>query len=198
MTITAQDVKALRERTAAGMMECKKALEEANGDPARAEEILRERGQAKAAKKGDRETAQGRVGTMIHNGMIGAMVELQCETDFVAKTEDFQKLLNQICLHVVGMNPTYLSREDVPAELVEKERARYAEEVAGKPEDIQAKIIEGKIEKNLYAAEVLLDQPFVNETDFKGTVGELVTSAIGKLGENMKIARFVRFDMTGG
>ena len=195
MTITAEMVKQLRERTGAGMMECKKALEESAGDFDQATEWLRARGIAKSEKRADRAAGQGLVEAYVHhNGKVGVLVELNCETDFVARTEDFRTLAREIAMHVAFANPLAVSTDQLPAEVVERERRIYAEQVAqeGKPEAVRPKIVEGKLRK-FYADSVLLEQPWVK--DDKQTVGDLVKSASGKLGENLVVKRIARFQL---
>jgi len=195
--ITADMVKDLRERTGVGMMECKQALSETGGDAERAIDLLRTRGLAKAAKKSGRETTEGAIGSYIHaGGKIGVLVEVACETDFVAKTDEFQALVRDLAMHVAGANPSprYVSREEVPAEEVAKERAILTAQAAesGKPANVIEKIVEGRVAK--FLAEVsLLEQPFIKDPDV--TVGEMLTRHISKLGENMTVRRFVRFQM---
>jgi elongation factor Ts len=191
--ITAALVKELRERTGAGMMECKKALVEGNGDIAEAEVILRKRGISMAGKKAGRVTRQGLIGTYIHaGGQLGVMVEVNCESDFVARTDDFKELVHDVAMHVAAADPRYLRREDVPAAILDKEKeiARDRAKAEGKPEKIIDKIVEGQLAK-YYEAACLLDQPFVKEATL--TIEQLVKTKIAKLGENMSIARFVRF-----
>jgi elongation factor Ts len=191
--ITAALVKELRERTGAGMMECKKALVEGRGDVAEAEVILRKRGISMAGKKAGRVTRQGLIGTYIHpGGQLGVMVEIDCESDFVARTDDFKELVHDVAMHVAAADPRYLRREDVPAEVLEKEReiARDRARAEGKPERVIDRIVEGQLAK-FYEAACLLDQPFVKEATL--TIEQLVKTKIAKLGENMSIARFVRF-----
>jgi elongation factor Ts len=192
--VTAAMVKALRERTGAGMMDCKRALVESDGDMDKAEDWLRAKGFARAAAKAGRSTNEGMVDAYIHHaGGIakqGALIEINCESDFVAKTDDFKHLAHTLALQVVGMAPTYVRREDVPAEVVERERAVYREQVKGKPENIVEKILTGKLDA-FYAQTCLLEQPWIK--DDKKKVGDLVTEAIAKLGENISIARFARF-----
>jgi elongation factor Ts len=191
--ISAKDVKELRDRTGAGMMECKGALGEAGGDMERAIDILRAKGAAKAAKRAERETKEGAVGSYIHmGGKIGVLVELGCETDFVARNDEFQKLVRDIAMHIAAANPVAVRREDFAAELVERERGVYREQMkeSGKPEQIWDKIVAGKIEK-FYAEQALLEQPFVKDPDV--TVGELITRAAAKTGEKLEVRRFARF-----
>ena len=193
MAISAKDVKELRERTGAGMMECKAALEETGGDQEKAIDILRAKGAAKAAKRSAREASEGAVGSYIHmGGRIGVLVEINCETDFVARNEEFQRLVRDVAMHIAAASPVAVSREDVPADEVERERSVYREQMreSGKPEKIWDKIVEGKLEK--YFQEVaLLEQPFVKDPDI--TVGQLVTQAGAKTGENIVVRRFTRY-----
>jgi elongation factor Ts len=192
-TITAKDVAALRAQTGAGMMDCKKALEENAGDMAKAVEWLRARGIAKAEKRADRVAKEGRVHTYTHhNGKLAVVVEINCETDFVARGDDFQNLCRDVAMHIASSAPLAVSPEDLPAEVVERERRIFTEQVAqeGKPEAIRQKIVEGKIKK-YYAEVCLLEQPFVK--DDKQTVGELVKAVSGKTGENIQVRRFARF-----
>jgi elongation factor Ts len=191
--ITAALVNELRQRTGAGMMECKKALVEANGDIGEGEVILRKRGIAAAGKKAGRATKQGLIGSYIHaGGQLGVMVEVNCESDFVARTDDFKELVHDVAMHIAAADPKYLRREDVPADLLEKEReiARDRARNEGKPDKVLDRIVEGRIAK-YYEEVCLLDQPFVKEATV--TIEQLVKAKIAKLGENMSIARFVRF-----
>ncbi|HET6765144.1 MAG TPA: translation elongation factor Ts [Longimicrobiaceae bacterium] len=193
MSISAKDVKELRDRTGAGMMECKGALTESNGDMEAAIDILRARGAAKAAKRADREAREGVVGTYIHmGGKIGVLVEVNCETDFVAKTEAFQQIVKDIAMHIAAASPVAIRREDFPADLVERERGVYREQMreSGKPEAIWDKIVDGKLEK-FYAEQALLEQPFVKNPDV--TVRQLITEVSGKTGEKIEVRRFTRY-----
>jgi len=193
MAIRADQVKKLRERTGQGMMECKRALEESGGDAEKAVDILRMKGLATAEKKSGRATAQGRIHSYIHhNGRVGVLVEVNCETDFVAKNEQFQSLLNDLCLHVCAAAPLAVRREEIPADLVERERRIAREQITGKPENIVEKIVEGKLNK-WYAERVLLEQPFVKDPD--RTVKNLLTEAVAKTGENIVVQRFARFEV---
>jgi elongation factor Ts len=195
--ITAALVKQLRELTGAGMMECKAALVEAKGDPVEAEVVLRKRGIASAGKKASRETKQGLVGTYIHQGgQLGVLVEVNCESDFVARTDLFQELVHDIAMHIAAADPRFVRKEDVTAELLDKERdiARARALAEGKPEKILDKIIEGRLGK-FYEEVCLLEQPFVKEATL--TIGQLIKTKIAKLGENISIARFVRFKVGG-
>lgn len=191
--ITAQLVKALRDKTQAGMMDCRKALTEANGDLAEAEVILRKKGMASAAKKAGRAARMGQVGTYIHpGGMLGVMVEVNCETDFVARTDQFQELVKDISMQIAAADPRYLKRDEVPAEILEKEKeiARDRARAEGKPEKILDKIVEGRLAK-FFEEVCLLDQPFIK--DNTQTIDQLIKSKIAGLQENITIARFSRF-----
>ena len=195
MAISAKEVKALRESTGAGMMDCKKALTEANGDVEKAVELLRKKGMAAAAKRAGRATSEGLVHSYIHgNGKVGVLIELNCETDFVAKTDDFAELAKDLCMQIAAVSPKYVSRESVPAEVIEKEMKLYKEQAleSGKPEKIVEKIAEGKLEK-FYSEVCLVDMPFVKED--KKKVSERVKDAVAKLGENISISRFSRFQV---
>ncbi len=190
--ITAALVKELRERTGAGMMECKSALVEAKGDLPEAEVVLRKRGIASASKKATRSTKQGMIGTYIHSGnQLGVMVEVNCESDFVARTDDFQQLVHDIAMQIAAADPQFVRKEDVTPEALEKEkeihRARARNE--GKPEKMLDKIIEGRLNK-FYEEVCLLEQPFIKENTI--TIGDLIKQKIAKLGENISVARFVR------
>ena len=193
IAISAQAVKELRERTGAGMMECKAALTEAGGDTEAAIDILRARGAAKAAKRAEREAREGAVGSYIHmGGKIGVLVEVNCETDFVARNEAFQTLVRDVAMHIAAASPVAIRREDFPAELVERERNVYREQMkeSGKPEQIWDKIVDGKLEK-FFAEQALLEQPYVKNPDL--TVGQLITEAASKTGEKIEVRRFTRF-----
>jgi len=195
--ITAALVKELRERTGAGMMECKAALVEARGDVPEAEVVLRKRGIASAGKKAERATKQGLIGSYIHHGgQLGVLVEVNCESDFVARTDDFQELVHDISMHIAAADPRYVRKEDVPADVLDKEKeiARARALGEGKPEKILDKIVEGRLSK-FYEEVCLLEQPFVKEASL--TVGQLIKTKIAKLGENIGIARFVRFKVGG-
>ena len=190
--ITAALVKQLRDKTGAGMMECKKALTEANGNLEEAEVILRKRGIASASKKATRATKQGVVGTYIHPGaQLGVMVEVNCESDFVARTDDFQQLVHDLAMHVAAADPQFLRKEDVTPEILEKEKeiARDRARAEGKPEKILDKIVEGRLAK-YYEEVCLYEQPFIKDNAV--TVQQLIATKIGKLGENISVARFVR------
>lgn len=198
MPIDAKLVMKLRGETGAAVLECRKALEEAGGDFSRATSLLKEKGIAQAAKKMDRPAGVGRVGCYIHGqgtvGRVGAMVELCCETDFVANTPEFAELVRDLCLQVAGAGPSVVSRDRLPAEEVEAEKKKYEADAAGKPPDMAAKILEGKLLKNFYSQRCLLDQPFINPAKFDGMVADLIKSKISKFGENLTVRRFVRFE----
>ena len=195
--ITAEMVKELREKTGAGMMDCKKALTESEGDFAKAEEWLRKKGITGAAKKAGRTAAEGLIGSYVHNGKIGALVEVNCETDFVARNEDFQALVRDLALHIAAANPTYVRREEVPPGVLdsEKEIERTKLREQKKPEAMIDKVLSGKMEK-YFETVCLVDQPFVK--DDKKKVHEVVTEAIAKIGENITIRRFSRFQVGEG
>ena len=198
MAITAEQVKQLRDKTGAGMMECKAALTEANGNEEEAVTLLRKRGLAQAAKRAGRATAQGTIGTYIHlGGRIGVMVEVNCESDFVARTDDFNNLVKEVAMHIAAADPKWVRRDDVPADAVEKEKAIYRAQMEkeNKPAHVIEKIIDGMLGK-YYSQVVLLDQPFVR--DDKVTVSQLVAQASAKTGENIQVSRFVRFRVGEG
>ena len=195
-TISAKDVKALRDRTGAGMMDCKKALQEAGGDVEKAVEILRVKGQAQAAKRGERTASEGLVQSYIHaTGKIGVLVEVDCETDFVARNEDFTSFAKDVALHIAAANPLYVSEEDVPEEAREAELRILEEQAAesGKPEEVRRKMAEGRLRKWLEEV-VLLQQPHVNADKYGGkTIEEMRAETSAKTGENVVIRRFSRF-----
>lgn len=194
MAITAQQVKELRDRTGLPMMECKRALESSGGDIDGAKDILRKRGLKVAEKKSGRETAQGVVaGYIHHNDRVGVMVEVNCETDFVARNEDFRGFVKDLCLHIAFAGPLCLRREELPPELVERERDIVGEQLKKVPEQKRAQAIEGRLRKTFYAAKVLLDQPFVK--DDSRTVEAVLKELIAKLRENVVIRRFRRFEL---
>ncbi|GAB6063241.1 translation elongation factor Ts [Deferrisoma palaeochoriense] len=198
MAITAQAVKELRERTGAGMMDCKKALQETGGDMEKAIEFLRKKGLADAAKKAGRIAAEGLVHAYIHGGgRIGVLVEVNCETDFVARTDAFQEFVHDVAMHIAATNPRWLDQESVPEGEVENERRILTEQAAesGKPPQVIEKMVEGRLQKFL-KENCLLDQPFVKNPDV--TVGELLKQKIAELGENIRIRRFVRFQLGEG
>jgi len=200
--ITAAAVKQLREKTGAGMMECKNALVEAGGNEEKAVDILRERGLASAKKREGRIAAEGIVGSYIHmGGKVGVLVELNCETDFVARGEEFQQLVKDIAMHVAAAEPKYVTREEIPAGVLDKEReiaraqAKNDPKMANKPEQVIEKIVEGRLNK-FYEETVLVDQPFVKAPE--KTVGELVTEKVAKTGERIAVRRFTRYKMGEG
>jgi elongation factor Ts len=193
-TITAEMVRELREKTGAGMMDCKRALEEAGGDVEQASALLRERGLAAAAKKSGREAREGVIGSYIHTGgRVGALVEVNCETDFVARTDEFQRLVKDLAVQVAGLAPLYVDAEHVPAEVLEAKRVELAQDqaTASKPAEIREKIIDGQLKK-WYREVCLLDQPFRDE---ERTVRELVNERIATIGENIVVRRFARFQL---
>ncbi len=193
MAITAAQVKELRERTGAGMLECKRALEETDGNIEAAVDVLRAKGAAKAAKRAGRETREGAIESYIHmGGKIGVLIEVNCETDFVARTEDFQGLVRDLAMHIAAANPLAISAEEIPEDVIERERAVFREQVKaeGKPENLWDKIVEGKL-KRFYQDNTLLDQAYVKDPD--KTVGQLITEVSAKTGENIVVRRFARF-----
>jgi len=195
MAISAEEVKKLRERTGQGMMDCKRALEEADGNMDQAIEVLRMKGLATAEKKASRSTTEGRIHAYIHhNGKVGVLLEANCETDFVAKNERFQQLLNDVCLHICAAAPLAVTRDEVPEDLVETERriAREQMKDEGKPDHILEKIVEGKLKK-WYSQHVLLEQPFVKDED--RTVQDVLNDAVATIGENIVVRRFARFEV---
>jgi elongation factor Ts len=197
VAITTQMVKELREKTGAGVLDCKQALEANDGDLERAATYLREKGMAAAAKRASREAKEGLIGSYIHAGSkVAGLVEVNCETDFVAATDEFQDLAHDLAMQVVAGKPLYLTREDVPAEVLEQEKAIYRAQMedSGKPDHILERIVEGKLEK-YYEEVCLLDQPFIKEPST--TVGELVQQTNARLGENIVVRRFVRFEVGG-
>jgi len=200
--VTAGAVKSLREKTGAGMVDCKNALVEANGDEAGAVEILRKKGMATAGKKAGRVTAEGVVGSYIHmGGKVGVLVEINCESDFVARGEEFQQLVKDVAMHIAASDPRYATREQVPASELDKEREIMREQLkndpknSSKPEEVLNKIIEGRLNK-FYEDNVLVDQPFVK--DPSKTIGELVAEKVGSIKENISIRRFTRYKMGEG
>lgn len=194
MPVSIEDIKSLRQMTGAGMMDAKKVLEEANGDMDKAIELMRIKGMAKAEKKSDRATENGLVEAYVHSGKIGVLVEVACETDFVARTDEFKGFVHDVAIHIAASAPRYLDRAAVPAEVVEKETKLFGEEVAesGKPAEHAAKIIEGKMNK-FYAGVCLMEQPFVKDPD--RSIEMLLKELIGKLGENLVIRRFERMEL---
>lgn len=195
MAISAQMVKDLREKTGLGMMDCKNALVETDGDLEKAVEFLRKKGALKAAKREGRATSEGRIGSYIHmNGKIGVLLELNCESDFVAKTDQFAEIVKDICMHIAASSPQWIASEDVPEDVVAKEKEIYMVQAkeAGKPEKILEKIAEGKLTK-FYEDNCLLDQKFVKDTD--KTVRDMIKDKIAQLGENITVGRFTRFQL---
>jgi len=191
--ITAQMVSELRAKTGAGLMDCKKALAETNGNEEEAITLLRKKGIASASKKADRNAGDGLVESYIHmGGKVGVLVEVNCETDFVAKTDDFKALARDIAMHIAAASPTCVSRDEVPADILAKERDIAADSVKNKPADIVQKIVDGKMEK-VYQQIVLTEQPFVKNPD--QTVGDMIKEKIAKLGENIVVRRFARFQI---
>ncbi|HUU27197.1 MAG TPA: translation elongation factor Ts [archaeon] len=195
MEITAASVQDLRKATGAGMMDCKRALIEADGDPEKATDILRKKGAMKAIKRQDRETREGLIHSYVHmGGKIGVLVELNCETDFVARTDEFQQLAKDLAMHIAASNPDVIRREEIPAEQVEREKEIYREQAigSGKPEKVLDRIVEGRLEK-YYQEVCLLEQPFIKNPDI--SVDQLIRETIGKLGENIQIRRYARFQL---
>lgn len=191
--ISAAKVKELREKTGAPIMDCRSALTEANGDMEQAVVVLRKKGMASAAKKAGRTASEGAVGTYIHaGGKIGVLLEINCESDFVARTQDFQDLLKDVAMHIAATDPRYIRKEDVTAEDMEREKEIYRAQAAqtGKPAPVVEKIVEGKMSK-FYEEVCLLEQPFIKEQSV--TIGQLIAQKVGKLGENLMVRRFARF-----
>ncbi len=197
MSISASVIKDLRAQTGVGMMDCKKALTETDGDFDKALDVLRKKGLAMASKKASREASEGLIGSYIHmGGKLGVMVEINCETDFVAKTDDYIAFVKDVAMHIAAANPSFVSREEIPADVIAKEKEIYADQVKGKPENVVEKIVEGKLEK-FYSETCLLDQVYVKDTDGKVKIKDLLLEKIAKLGENMLIKRFARFQLGG-
>lgn len=195
MTVISADlVKELREKTGAGMMDCKKALSEGNGDFEKAIVILRQKGLASASKKTGRTASEGIIGSYIHQDRIGVLVEVNCETDFVARTDDFRGLVKDITMHIAAENPLYVSREDVSQDVIEKEKEIYRSQVTGKPPQVVEKIVEGKLDK-FFGETCLLEQIFIKDPEQKLRVKDIMTEKIAKLGENIVVRRFVRFQL---
>jgi len=198
MAISAALVKELRERTGVGMMECKAALEAAGGDLSEAEKILRKKGLGAAGKKAARATTEGTIGTYIHaGGKLGVLVEVNCETDFVARTPQFQQMVKDVAMHIAASNPRFVTREEVTSELLDAEREIYRAQAAatGKPAPVVEKIVGGKLEK-FYEEFCLLDQPFVKDPET--TVGGMISQQVARIGENIRVRRFVRFRLGDG
>jgi elongation factor Ts len=194
MAISVDDIKKLRDQTGAGMMKAKEALEATGGDFDGAVKYLREKGEATAAKKSDREARAGVIESYVHGGRIGVLVEVNCETDFVARTEDFKAFVKDVAMHIAAAGPEYLKPEDVPAEVVESEKGIYRKEVEGKPAEIIEKIVDGKLAK-YYEQVCLVNQPFVKDPDV--SIGKLTTDLVAKLGENIVIRRYERMELGG-
>jgi elongation factor Ts len=194
MTVTAEMVKKLREQTGAGMMDCKKALADTECDFEKAIEFLRKKGLAAAEKKAGRKASEGLISSYIHMDKIGVLVEVNCETDFVARTDDFRQIVKDIAMHITAASPTYLSRETVPQEVIEKEKEIYSEQITGKPDHVIEKIVDGKIEK-FYSESCLMDQIFVKDPEQKKKIQDIITDTIARLGENIIIRRFTRFQL---
>jgi len=194
MSVDIDTIKRLRELTGVGITDAKNALVEANGDFDKALEAMRKKGMTKAEKRGEREARSGVIGSYLHDNRIGVLVEVNCETDFVVKTEDFQELVEELSLHIAAMNPQYVKRDEVPEDVIAKEKSLFEDEVkeSGKPAEHAAKIVEGKVDKWM-AGICLLEQPYYK--DDKQTIEDLVKATIGKLGENIVVRRFVRLEL---
>lgn len=192
--VSAEMIKNLREKTGTGMMECKKALTECNGDFEKAIDLLRQKGLASAVKKAGRTASEGLIHSYLHMGKIGAMVEVNCETDFVARTDDFKELVKDIAMHIAAATPLYLTRDDVQQDTIEREKEIYRAQVADKPPHVVEKIIEGKLEK-FYTDTCLLDQLFIKDPEQKKRIKDIVSEKGARLGENIVIRRFVRFQL---
>ncbi len=192
--ISAETVRELREKTGAGMMECKKALVDSAGDFEKAIDVLRQKGLATAAKKAGRTASEGMIGSYIHMDKIGVMIEVNCETDFVARTDDFRDMVKDIAMHIAAANPSYLSREEVPQEVLDREKEIYKAQVTNKPPQVVDKIVEGKLEK-FFSDTCLLDQLFVKDPDQKKKIKDVITERVAKLGENLVVRRFARFQL---
>jgi elongation factor Ts len=197
MTISANMVKELRERTGSGLMDCKRALSENQGDIEKAIDWLRQKGLAAASKKSGRKASEGLIGTYVHMDKIGVMVEVNCETDFVARTDEFRGLIKDIAMHIAAASPQYLSVNDVPENVKEREREIYRAQVTNKPANIIDKIVEGKLEK-FYSERCLLEQIFIKDTEQKQKIKDLITEKVAKLGENIVMRRFARFQLGEG
>lgn len=194
MSVSAELVKELREKTGVGFMECKSALQESNGDLEGAITILRKRGLASLAKKSSRETKDGLIGAYVHNGKIGVLVEVNCETDFVARNPDFQALAKDLAMHIAACDPRFVKREDVTDDILAREREIYEEQArkTGRPENVLAKIVDGRMEK-FYQETCLMEQPFVKDPSI--TVRDHIASYIQKIGENIQVRRFIRYKL---
>ena len=193
-TISSEMIRDLREKTGAGMLDCKKALSESNGDLDKAVSVLRQKGLATAAKKAGRNASEGSIGSYIHMGKIGTMVEINCETDFVARTDAFKELVKDVAMQVAAANPSYLSIEDVPQNVLEQEKEIYRAQITDKPLKVIEKILEGKLEK-FYTENCLLEQGFIKDTEQKKRIKDLIAENVARLGENIIIRRFVRFQL---
>lgn len=194
MSVSSDLVKQLRETTGAGMMDCKKALDEAKGDIQKAIEVLRQKGLAAAQKKSTRTASEGLIGSYIHMDKIGVLIEVNCETDFVARTDDFRGLVKDIAMHIAAANPQYLSKESVTTDIIEKEKEIYRKQIENKPPQVVEKIVEGKLDK-FYSDMCLLEQIFIKDPEQKLKIKDLITQKIAKLGENIIVKRFVRFQI---
>lgn len=197
MTVTADMVKELREKTGAGLMDCKRALAESAGNIEKAIDLLRQKGLATAAKKSGRTATEGLIGSYIHMDKIGVLVEVNCETDFVARTNDFKDLVKDIAMHIAAANPQYISREDVSLEVIEREKEIYRAQITGKPPQVVEKILDGKLEK-FFTDTCLLEQIFIKDPEQKLKIKDLITEKIAKLGENIIVRRFARFQLGEG
>jgi elongation factor Ts len=193
-TISSEMIKDLRERTGAGMLDCKKALSESSGDFEKAVSLLRQKGLATAAKKAGRIASEGIIGSYIHMGKIGTMVEINCETDFVARTDAFKELVKDVAMHVAAANPSYLSIEDVPQNVLDQEKEIYRAQITDKPPQVIEKILEGKLEK-FYIENCLFEQIFIRDPEQKKKIKDLIAESVARLGENIIIRRFVRFQL---
>lgn len=199
MEVTVEVVKELREKTGAGIMDCKRALAEANGDIEKAIDLLRQKGLSAAVKKSGRVAAEGLIGSYIHMGRIGVLIEVNCETDFVARTEDFQNLVKDLSMHIAAANPIYLRREDVLPEVIEREKDIYRAQAreSGKPNAVIEKIVDGKMER-FFNETCLMEQIFIKDPEGKMKIQDLLNQNIAKLGENIVVRRFVRFQLGEG
>lgn len=196
MSITAQQVKELRDKTGVGMMDCKRALVAANGDVDEAVKVLREKGLAKAAKRAARQTSEGVIVSYVHGDRIGVLLEMNCETDFVARNEEFRQLARNLALQVASMGPLVVGPEDLPEEVVQAERDVYVSQCADKPEHIRERIVEGKLEA-YYETVCLLNQQYVRAESGKVKVADIVSDVVARLGENIRVSRFVRWELGG-
>ncbi|MDI6801096.1 MAG: translation elongation factor Ts [Thermodesulfovibrionales bacterium] len=195
--ITAELVKELREKTGVGMMDCKKALADSGGDIEKAIDVLRQKGLAAAAKKSARTASEGLIGSYIHMDKLGVLVEVNCETDFVARTDDFKGLVKDIAMHIAAANPVHVYREEVSHDVIDREKEIYRAQVTNKPPQVIEKIIEGKLDK-FFSDVCLLEQVFIKDPDGKQKIKDLITEKIAKLGENIVVRRFARFQLGEG